>query len=73
MLATAIVKCTTIPEEWPTRTNHLPIVITLDMELNSRIEAPNFNYRATDWDDFKKALASRLGRLEAGEQLDTEG
>src|SRR5882724_6646036 len=32
MLATAIVKCTMIPEEQPTRTEHLPIVITLNME-----------------------------------------
>ena len=42
-------------------------------EPNSRTEAPNFNFRATDWDDFKKALASRLGRLEAGEEFHTKG
>jgi len=72
-LAMAIVKCTMIPEEWPARTNHLPIIITLDMEPNSRAEAPNFNYRAMDWDNFKKELASRLGELEVGEELHTEG
>ena len=73
MLATAIVKCTMIPEEQPTRTEHLPIVIMLDMEPNLRTEAPNFNFRAMDWDDFKKALVSRLGRLEVGEELHTKG
>jgi len=42
------------------------------MELNSRTEAPNFNFRVTDWDNFKKALVSRLGGL-VGEELHTKG
>jgi len=73
VLPTAVVKCTTVPEEWPMRSNHLPIVITLDMAPDSRTEAPYFNYRATDWEDFKKVLVCRLGGLEVGEELHTEG
>ena len=57
-LACAIVKCTMLLEEWPTRSNHFPIVIEVDMEPASHKESSWPNYKITDWEAFWKLLAS---------------
>jgi len=69
----ATVKCTTMLEEWPERSNHLPIVTIIDIELEVQVEAHRPNYRATDWDEFREALAGRLLGLETGELLNSKG
>ena len=43
------------------------------MEPDVRVEAPRPNYRAADWGDFRKGLASKFGNLEAGEELARKG
>jgi len=48
-LAQTIVKCTMLPEEWPTRSDHFPIVIKVDMEPASHEEFSWPNYKIMDW------------------------
>ena len=43
------------------------------MEPEVRVEAPRPNYRVVDWGDFRKGLASKLGNLEAREELASKG
>ena len=72
VLCNATVKCTTVVEEWPARSDHLPIV-TINMEPVVKAEVPRPNFRVTNWNKFRMVLADRLVGLEPEEPLRCEG
>ena len=73
MLANTVIRCSTVPEEHPARSDHIPVVTWIDMELTWQPERPRPNYRSTDWHEFREELAIRLEGLEVGDILQSEG
>ena len=63
----------TVPGEQPARSDHLPIVVAINMELETHMEVPRPNYCATDWGEFRKELVARLSELEVREELQDAG
>jgi hypothetical protein len=62
-LLNTVIKCTARPEDLPPRTDHFPIETILDISAPLVEATPRRNFRAVDWEDFNKALQTRLGRL----------
>src|SRR5882724_11089540 len=48
-LCNATIKCTTMPEEQPAISDHLPIVTIVDAEPVVKAEMPRPNFRVTNW------------------------
>ena len=63
-LTDTIIHCKTLPEECPARSNHIPITTHLNIRLTTQTEPPWPNFKATDWEEFRKELSARLERLE---------
>jgi len=55
-----IITCSTVPELQPVKSDHLPIVTTIDMECRELDILPWLNFQATDWNDFNLKLAKHL-------------
>jgi len=73
VLCNTTVKCAIVPEEQPARSDHLPIVIIIDVEPVVKAEVPRPNFRVTNWNKFRMVLADRLVGLEPEEPLCSEG
>ena len=67
----ALVHCVTVPEEWPARSNHIPIVMALSAAPEIQTEVPRPNYRAADWEVVRAEMALRLKELEVGSNIHT--
>ena len=65
----SIIKCMTILEERPARTDHLPIVTMVNLAPEMWTETLKPNYRKENWEEFRETLVSRLGGLEAKEEI----
>ena len=62
LLQDAIIKCEVDPTIRPTATDHFPVVTHIQLP-QERINAPlSYNFRETDWEEFKKKLEPKLGR-----------
>jgi len=57
-------ECKTIPEECPAKTNHIPIITTLDMSPSKQEETPRPNFKAADWTKFREELNKKLNNCE---------
>jgi hypothetical protein len=68
-LLNTVIKCTARPEDLPPRTDHFPIETILDISAPLVEAIPRRNFRCVDWDDFNKALQTRLGRLPAPSKI----
>src|ERR1700743_1377678 len=66
-----IVKCDTDPGLRGPRTDHLPILTTLDISLVRNAPRSSRNFRATNWDEFVKHLTNRLDSHPAPKRLTT--
>ena len=68
-----ITRCEVVPSLCPPCTDHFPIVTHLTLPQSRIADAPNYNFRDTDWDAFRKALANNLPAcptaIETEEQL----
>ena len=49
-----LTRCTTVPEEWPTRLDHLPIDIHLEIPIITSQPAASINFKAADWDKYRE-------------------
>ena len=47
----------------PSRTDHLPIVTTLDFTYTPTARPERFNYRAIDWEEYNKKLKLNLVQI----------
>ena len=56
----ALRSCTVHPELRPAKTDHFPIITVFDIPLQAAAPRVARDYRRVDWEDFRKALASRL-------------
>ena len=55
-----IIICTTIPEDQPAKSNHIPIDTTLESNTTAATTKPKYNYRQIIWEDFNKILKTKL-------------
>ena len=53
-------ECNTKPEERPAKTDHFPIVGTMNIAPERILPAPRFNWRQADWNDFRTKLTHNL-------------
>ena len=58
-----IVLCNTAPDKCRPKTNHVPILTTLDMSIQASPDSPSWNYKSIDWDKFNSALNDVLTNL----------
>lgn len=55
-----IASCNTAPDKRGPKTDHVPILTTLDMSIQASPDSPSWNYRSVDWDKFNSALNDAL-------------
>ena len=55
-LTNKIIICTTIPEDQPAKSNHIPIDTTLETNTTAVTTKQKYNYRQTIWEEFNKTL-----------------
>ena len=59
--------------QWrPIKTDHMPIISVLDIQPERTQCAKRFNFKLTDWEEFRKTLAIDLAALQLTEELTTE-
>src|SRR5277367_1055212 len=63
-----IVKCNVLTDR-PPRADHFPIVTHIDFPLPKPIKTQPWNFRATDWDRFRRVLDSALKDIPINKQL----
>ena len=61
--------CEVLPDLTPPNADHFPIVTHLDFPVDRPHKTRPWNFRATDWAQFKKELAKNLERIPVVEQL----
>jgi len=71
-LCGAVTKCHTVPEEWPARADHMPIVTFLETGPECQTKPPRLNYWAAEWDAVRDELSARLNELDAEGSISTE-
>ena len=59
----AIIICDTIPGERGVNTDHIPIVMVIDVELTKAPTQIARNYRDVDWEKFHKLLKEKLSTM----------
>lgn len=55
-----ILQCKTFPELRPPKTDHIPILTSLDIKWHLKINTLKFNFHKVDWKDFKDMLRTYL-------------
>jgi hypothetical protein len=54
------ISCDIDPSLRPMKTNHLPIILTIDLTYLPSNRPTRFNYRIIDWKEYKKKLEEKL-------------
>ena len=68
----AMVRFTTVPEEWPTALDHLPIDIHLEIPIVINKPAESQNFRIADWDEYRDHLSQETTRIPDPAPIDTQ-
>nr|GAT48527.1 RNA-directed DNA polymerase from transposon X-element [Mycena chlorophos] len=58
-----LVRCYTDPQQRPVKTDHFPILTTLELEIPTAKHQPRPKYRETDWGKYRTAIVERLKDL----------
>ena len=67
-----IILCGTWPNECPARSDHIPVVTHLNIEIDRQVEAAQPNFKAANWEEVRKELSLKLANLDSGEDIPTE-
>jgi Endonuclease-reverse transcriptase len=59
-LLDSFISCNTEPEKQPVKTDHYPIISTLDVTPNAETPKQQRNFWGTDWVEFRKTLSMEL-------------
>ena len=59
-IAKRVTTCKTSPELRPPRTDHFPIFLKIDVNLNRTSFVPKRNYRDVNWEELRDSLKERL-------------
>ena len=63
------VSCNTYPQWRPQKTDHLPIISELEIEPERTEHTEKFNYKLTDWEEFRRTLATSLAEIQETENF----
>ncbi|CAK5266269.1 unnamed protein product [Mycena citricolor] len=61
-MAENFITCRTAPTLRPTKTDHIPILFSFHLDVGNRTFMPRLNWRATDWQEFRKMLEAKLAQ-----------
>ena len=64
-----ILECKTSPETCPPRTDHIPIITTLNMNLGRQEETCKPNFKSANWTKFQKVLTEKLANLNSQHKI----
>ena len=67
----SIIMCDTLTNSPGINTDHLPIITTIDLSLARAPSNPPRNFRDVDWEEFQKALSTRLEKIGAPTRIHT--
>ena len=56
----SFVSCNTYPQWQPQKMDHMPIISILELEPERAVHTAKFNYKATDWEEFRRTLEINL-------------
>ena len=71
-ISNMITRCEVDPKHRPPCTDHFPIVTEINLPQEHIIEAPSYNFREVDWEDFKENLMARLADIDPPHPLTTD-
>ena len=63
-IADWVIRCDVAPDDQPPKADHFPIITILDLPINRNKRVLTFNFRATDWDEFRKCLEQELNKIQ---------
>src|SRR5882724_3205860 len=66
-----LVRCGTLPDKRPARSDHIPIITELDLEVNERAEPPCPSFRLADWKAVRETLMAKLTVLGPAQETRT--
>jgi len=72
-LAGRLVRCVMLPDERPARSDHIPVLMEVDLSLEEQDELPQPNFRMADWKGVREAMSGRLEGLDADGEASTIG
>ena len=64
--------CNTYPHWRPLKTDHMPIISVLGIEPERILHVDKYNFKLTDWEEFKRTLANELADMQSGDELTSE-
>lgn len=67
-----VIMCNTLPEQHPMKTDHFPIIMVFDLQLENVATRERQNWKQVNWDNFKDELAQQLNRLDAPKEIEME-
>ena len=67
-----LVSCMTDPQLRGPGTNHVPILMMLEFPVKCTMAPPTYNFRLTDWGEFRAELTTRLMDIVAPGPITTE-
>lgn len=76
-LLDSLVKCVTLPNTRPIRTDHIPVITILDTSVKKAARPTRRNYRKANWDEFGSTSKAKLstipipGKLSSTQQADS--
>ena len=72
-LVDLFVSCNTFPHWRPQKTDHMPIVSVLEVEPERVAFVGKYNYKLTDWEEFRKSLGANLEEVADTNEITSEG
>src|SRR5882724_7403738 len=60
-----------LPDKRPARSDHIPIIMELDLEVNEQEEPPHPNFRMADWKAVRQTLTAKLTALGLAQETQT--
>ena len=57
------ISCDTYPHLHPQKTDHLPIISVLELEIEEAIQVAKYNFRSENWEEFRKCLEDKLATV----------
>ena len=61
-----------MPQWQPQKTDHMPIIMVMEIETERAMQVEKHNFRMTDWVEFRKLLSAALSTYREVEELTSE-
>jgi hypothetical protein len=71
-LVDTFISCNTFPQWRPQKMDHMPIISVLEIEPERIAHVGKYNFKLTDWEEFRKSLGGELEAVEDTDEITTE-